>query len=154
MRRVVALASSAALALSPALTAPAFAQPSSCAPTKPDMLGPFYKPGAPERAATGHGLLVSGTVRSARDCAPLAGARLEWWSADADGEYRDDLRATQVTRADGAFRYETVMPGRYPGRPPHVHVKISAPGHRTLVTQLYPRDGQHTIATDFVLVAD
>jgi hypothetical protein len=31
-------------------------------------------------------------------------------------------------------------------------VKISAPGHRTLVTQVYPRDGQRSIATDFVLV--
>jgi len=35
-----------------------------------------------------------------------------------------------------------------------VHVKISAPGYRTLVTQVYPRDGQHAIATDFVLVAN
>ena len=36
----------------------------------------------------------------------------------------------------------------------NLHVKISAPGHRTLVTQLYPQDGQRAIATDLVLVAD
>ena len=136
------------------LAATASAQPPSCAPTKPDMLGPFYKPEAPERAVTGHGLVVSGTVRSTRGCAPLPGARLEWWSADTRGEYQDELRATQRTAADGAFRYETVAPGRYPGRPPHLHVKISAPGHRTLVTQLYPRDGQQAISADIVLVAD
>jgi hypothetical protein len=33
-------------------------------------------------------------------------------------------------------------------------MKISAPGHRTLVTQLYPHDGQRAIATDFVLAAE
>jgi protocatechuate 3,4-dioxygenase beta subunit len=142
-----------ALVLALAATATAAAQPRSCAPTKPDMLGPFYKPDAPERAATGQGLVVSGSVRSAKGCAPLPGAQLEWWSADGHGEYHDELRARQRTGADGAFRYETVSPGRYPGRPPHLHVKISAPGHRTLVTQLYPRDGQRAIATDFVLVA-
>jgi protocatechuate 3,4-dioxygenase beta subunit len=143
-----------ALTLSLVLAAAAAAQPPSCPPTKPDMLGPFYKPDAPERAVTGHGLVVTGTVRSARGCTPLPGARLEWWSADTRGEYQDELRATQRTGGDGAFRYETVAPGRYPGRPPHLHVKVTAPGHQTLVTQLYPRDGQHAISTDFVLVAD
>ena len=143
-----------ALVLVLALGAPASAQSTSCAPTKPDMLGPFYKPDAPERAVTGQGLVVSGTVRSSKGCGPLAGARLEWWSADGRGEYQDELRATQRSGPDGTFRYQTVAPGRYPGRPPHLHLKISAPGHRTLVTQLYPRDGQHAIATDLVLVAD
>ncbi|HEY3097455.1 MAG TPA: intradiol ring-cleavage dioxygenase [Methylomirabilota bacterium] len=142
------------LVLSLVLAAAAAAQPSSCTPTKADMLGPFYKPDAPERAVTGHGFVVSGTVRSTRGCAALPGARLEWWSADAGGEYHDELRATQRSGGDGVFRYETVAPGRYPGRPPHLHVKISAAGHRTLVTQLYPRDGQRAITTDFVLVAD
>lgn len=137
------------------LAAPAAAQPpASCPPTPPDMLGPFYKAGAPERAATGQGLVVSGTVRSAGGCAGLPGARLEWWSADGRGEYLDELRATQRTAADGAFRYETVAPGRYPGRPPHLHVKVSAPGHRPLVTQVYPRDGQRALTTDFVLTTE
>jgi protocatechuate 3,4-dioxygenase beta subunit len=151
MRRVsLALGLGLALACATGVAA----QPAACPPTRPDMLGPFYKPDAPERAVTGEGLVVSGTVRSARGCAPLPGARLEWWSADGRGEYRDDLRATQRTAGDGAFRYETVPPGRYPGRPPHLHVKVSAPGHRTLVTQVYPREGQRAVATDFVLVAE
>jgi protocatechuate 3,4-dioxygenase beta subunit len=136
------------------LAAPVTAQTPACAPTKPDMLGPFYKAGAPERAATGRGLLVTGTVRSAKGCGALPGATLEWWSADGRGEYSDNLRATQRSDADGRFNYETVSPGRYPGRPPHLHVKVSAPGHRTLVTQLYPRDGQQALTTDFVLAAE
>src|SRR5438093_423900 len=106
------------LALSLVVAAAAAAQSPSCAPTKPDMLGPFYKPDAPERAVTGHGLVVNGTVRSTRGCAALPGARLEWWSADGRGDYQDELRATQRTGGEGAFRYETVAPGRYPGRPP------------------------------------
>jgi len=74
-----------ALVLVLALPAAAAAQPTSCAPSKPDMLGPFYKPDAPERTATGQGLVVSGTVRSAKGCAPLRGAQREWWSADGRG---------------------------------------------------------------------
>jgi protocatechuate 3,4-dioxygenase beta subunit len=136
------------------LAAAAAAQPASCAPTKADMLGPFYKPDAPERSVTGQGLAVTGAVRSSKGCVPIPRAQLEWWSADDRGEYHDELRATQRTGGDGAFRYETVSPGRYPGRPPHLHVKVSAPGHRTLVTQVYPRDGQRALASDFVLAVD
>ena len=142
------------LILALGLPAGVVAQSAACTPTKADMLGPFYKPDAPERAVTGRGLVVQGAVRSANGCTALPGARLEWWSANGRGEYQDELRATQRTERDGTFRYETVAPGRYPGRPPHLHVKVSAPGHRTLVTQLYPRDGQSAIATDFVLVAE
>ena len=71
----------------------AVAQDKTCTPTPPDMLGPFYKPNAPERARTGTGIVVTGFVRSAKDCAVLPGAQVEWWSADERGEYRDELRA-------------------------------------------------------------
>lgn len=122
-----------------------------CAPTKPDSLGPFYVAGAPERSQTGRGLVVSGTVRS-QDCRPLSGAQIEWWAANARGEYDDPHRATQRADDRGAYRYETDFPGRYPGRPPHLHVKVSVPGHRPLVTQVYPTPGQATITFDLVLV--
>lgn len=141
------------LALVGGLVGSAAGQP-ACAPTRPDMLGPFYRPNAPARARTGSGLVVSGAVRSTKGCTPLPGARVEWWSADERGEYRDALRATQHTDAEGRFTYETVAPGRYPGRPPHLHVRVSAPGHKTLVTQLYPEDGQRTLESDFVLIPD
>jgi protocatechuate 3,4-dioxygenase beta subunit len=127
----------------------AFAQ-DRCTPTKPDSLGPFYVEGAPERSQTGRGLVVSGTVKS-QDCRPLAGAQIEWWAANARGDYDDAHRATQRADGRGAYRYETDVPGRYPGRPPHLHVKVTAPGHRPLVTQVYPTPGQSAISFDLVL---
>jgi protocatechuate 3,4-dioxygenase beta subunit len=143
-----------ALLLLGGVAGPAAAQAPACPPTRPDMLGPFYKPDAPERARTGSGIVVTGAVRSTKGCAPLPGARVEWWSADERGEYRDDLRATQHADAQGRFTYETVAPGRYPGRPPHLHVKVTAPNHKPLVTQLYPTQGQRSLTSDFVLLPD
>ncbi|MGH7321955.1 MAG: intradiol ring-cleavage dioxygenase [Candidatus Rokuibacteriota bacterium] len=142
-----------ALAVLTPLAGPPTAQP-ACAPTRPDSEGPFYTPNAPERAGTGRGLVVSGAVRSVQGCGGLAGARLEWWSADAGGQYDDAHRATQRVDAEGRYRYETDVPGRYPGRPPHLHVRVTAPGHRTLVTQVYPKPGQTALEFDFVLVRE
>jgi protocatechuate 3,4-dioxygenase beta subunit len=130
-------------------TSPLFA--ASCPATAPDMLGPFYVAGAPERSKTGDGLTVHGAVRSTRECKALPAAKLEWWSANGRGQYDDAHRATQIADADGRYRYVTDMPGRYPGRPIHLHVKVSAPGHRVLVTQIYPKPEQREIPFDFVL---
>ncbi len=126
----------------------------ACPPTRPDALGPFYEPNAPERSATGRGLVVGGVVRSARGCGSLAGAMIEWWSANARGDYDGEHRASQRANGSGRYRYETTFPGRYPGRPPHLHVRVTAPGHKPLVTQLYPAPGQTQIDADFVLIAD
>jgi protocatechuate 3,4-dioxygenase beta subunit len=134
--------------------APPSAAQSACPPTRPDSTGPFYRPGAPERASTGQGLAVSGTVRSSADCRPLAAARLEWWSANPDGRYDDAHRATQQADAEGRYRYETDFPAGYGFRRPHLHVRITAPGHRTLVTQLYPRPERRALEFDFVLVPE
>ena len=147
MLGIVALAAAA-------FAATAAAPPARCTPTRPDMLGPFYTPNAPERGQTGRGVVVSGHVRSAGDCASLPGARIEWWSANTRGDYDDEHRATQVADGSGRYRYETDFPGRYPGRPPHLHLRITAAGHQPLVTQIYPRPGQTAIETDFVLIRD
>ena len=130
---------------------PVFAAPPACAPTQADSLGPFYEPNAPERDNTGQGLVISGTVRSARDCSPLSGAVIEWWSANSHGDYDNAHRATQRASADGSYQYTTDFPGRYPGRPPHVHVQVTAPGHRTLVTQVYPQPAQTALNIDLAL---
>ena len=132
---------------------PSAAQPvtPACRPTSPDSLGPFYVPGAPERSKTGDGLTVQGTVRSLRECKAISGAKIEWWSADGRGQYDDAHRATQTSDREGAFRYVTDMPGKYPGRPPHLHVKVTAPGHKQLVTQIYPTPAENSIRFDFVL---
>lgn len=135
------------------LVAPSAAQSPgpACRATAPDMLGPFYTPNAPERSKTGDGLTVRGAVRSTRECKAVPGAKLEWWSADGRGEYNDAHRATQVSDGEGRYRYITDMPGKYPGRPPHLHVKVTAPGHKQLVTQIYPKPTENSIPFDFVL---
>ena len=149
--RVVLAVIVAALVLAPVVT-PVSA--TACPPTGTDMLGPFYVAGAPVRSTTGDGLTVEGIVRSTRECKTLAGATLEWWSADVRGSYDDAHRATQVANGEGRFRYVTDMPGKYPGRPVHLHVKVTALGHRALVTQIYPKPNQNAIAQDFVLQPD
>lgn len=127
---------------------------STCAPTRPDMEGPFYKPDAPLRDGTGHGMTVKGVVKSAATCQPIPGARVEWWQANPQGEYDDAHRGALVTGADGAYRFETDFPPPYSGRPSHIHVKTFAAGYRPLTTQLYPKGGQSAVAFDLVLVKE
>lgn len=139
-----------ALATISSIAALRAAQP-VCTPTRPDAEGPFYQPNAPERSTTGRRLVVSGSVRSASSCAPIDGARIEWWSASPQGQYDNDHRATQQADGEGRYRYETDFPGRYPGRLPHLHVRVTASGHRPLVTQIYPKPGQTSVDFDFIL---
>ncbi len=124
----------------------------SCPPTAPDGLGPFYKAGAPVRASVGKGYTVSGVVRSAKDCSPVQGAQLELWLAGPDGKYDDSYRATMHADAQGAFRFESHYPPPYSGRPPHIHIRVSARGFKTLVTQHYPEKGKTAAAFDLVLI--
>ena len=147
-RRGFLIAGAASVAL------PGLALAQQCRVTPRDALGPFYIKGAPSQAelcASGTGgsqkLAVSGRVLGMQDCAPLVGALVEVWQADTRGDYtqvsakQDDpgclLRASLRTDAEGRYAFRTVMPGEYPGRPRHIHYRVSAAGHATLVTQLY-----------------
>jgi hypothetical protein len=152
-RAAVWLGAGLALVVGCASAPPPTAQ-AACAATRPDAEGPFYRPGAPERDSTGRGLVVSGTVRSTAGCRLLAGARLDWWSANPRGRYDDEHRATQRADAEGRFRYETDFPASYGFRRPHLHVRVTAPGHGALVTQLYPQRGQTALELDFVLTPE
>jgi protocatechuate 3,4-dioxygenase beta subunit len=123
----------------------AFAQAQCGAPTPEDIEGPFYKAGAPVRASLAEPgskaekLVLSGVVRSA-DCKPLAGVALDFWHADADGNYDNRgyrYRGVVTTDAQGRYRLETNLPPPYMGRPRHIHVKLPRPGGRVLTTQLY-----------------
>jgi protocatechuate 3,4-dioxygenase beta subunit len=70
----------------------------------------------------------------------VAGALVDFWQADDDGQYDNAgyrLRGHQFTDATGAYRLETVVPGLYPGRTRHIHVKVQAPGQSILTTQLF-----------------
>ena len=58
-----------------------------------------------------------------------------------------NCRADARTDKEGRFRFVTTLPGLYGGgsffRPSHIHVRVVANGHPTLVTQLYFRGDTH-----------
>lgn len=134
-----------AIALSPTL---------SCSdddddPTVAQTEGPFFTARSPERkslidaGAAGTRLVVSGLVLT-RSCKPVSNALLDFWHTDNAGNYDNEtyrFRGHQFTDANGAFRLDTIIPGQYPGRTRHIHVKAQAPGKSILTTQLYfPND--------------
>ncbi len=123
-----------------------------CRPTQPDALGPFYKPNAPLRNSVGTGYKLSGMVISSNDCTPIPAARIELWMAGPDGDYKDIYRATVVSNEAGEYYFESHLPPSYLRRPPHIHMRVSADGHRTLVTQHYPKDRAKRGAFDLVLI--
>jgi protocatechuate 3,4-dioxygenase beta subunit len=114
-------------------------------PTPSQTEGPFFTPRSPKRTSLletgveGTRLTVTGTVVT-RSCRPVAGALVDFWQADDDGEYDNAgyrLRGHQFTDAQGRYRLDSVVPGLYPGRTRHIHVKVQAPGKPILTTQLY-----------------
>ena len=141
--------------------------------------GPFYSPRTPLKAdfrkdAPGDPIVLEGFVLGT-DCKPLASAWLDFWHADATGDYDNSgfrLRGHQVTDAGGGYRLLTILPAIYQGRTRHIHVKVRAKeGGRILTTQTYfpgeagnARDGLYRpellarktgagLAFDFVLPA-
>jgi protocatechuate 3,4-dioxygenase beta subunit len=113
--------------------------------TLPQTEGPFFKPSSPERVElletgmAGQPIELVGFVLT-RGCKPLAGALLDFWQADDKGRYDNSgfrLRGHQFTDAEGRFRLRSVVPGAYPGRTRHIHVKVQPRGGRVLTTQLY-----------------
>jgi protocatechuate 3,4-dioxygenase beta subunit len=113
--------------------------------TPSQMEGPYYKRRSPERMSllesgmTGMPIVMTGYVLSRR-CQPMARALLDFWQADAEGDYDNKgyrLRGHQFTDDAGRYRLETIVPGLYPGRTRHIHVKVQAPHRPILTTQLY-----------------
>lgn len=140
--------SSAALAATTAAD-PTAADPAGACParaTSADQEGPYYSTAAParenlrEEGMAGRPILISGQVFDP-DCRPVPGAVLDFWHADAEGQYDNAgyrLRGRVAAGADGSYRLETISPTAYTGRPPHVHLKVfDAAGKERLTTQLY-----------------
>jgi protocatechuate 3,4-dioxygenase beta subunit len=127
-------------------------------PTPPNALGPFYKrltplnnmlraPGDP-----GMPLTLFGQVFDTRgDIVP--GATIEIWQTNHQGYYDLDgyrYRGKLQVEKSGTYSFESVIPGHYADKGrvcQHVHYVVAAPGHKTLVTQLY-------FATDPVFEGD
>jgi len=107
--------------------------------------GPYFKTNSPESTSLvtdgmqGTLLTITGQVL-AQDGTPVANALLDFWQANASGAYDNSgytLRGHQYTDADGYYTLTTIVPGLYPGRTRHIHVKVQAPGSSVLTTQLF-----------------
>jgi protocatechuate 3,4-dioxygenase beta subunit len=114
-------------------------------PTPRQTEGPFYTPDTPQRTSLleegmlGKRIEIRGRVFG-RDCRPLAGAMLDFWQCDSLGEYDNEgfrLRGHQFADAEGRYALTTVVPGLYPGRTRHIHVRVQPEGGKVLTTQLY-----------------
>ena len=122
-----------------------------CRPTESDILGPFYRFGAPFRSRLvdasepGDRLIVSGTVLSADCRTAVPGALVEIWQANHTGIYDTSLpgnftevttfhlRGMLYTNEQGRYEIETIMPGRYP-IPPNLpgfekYAGVTRPAH-------------------------
>ena len=82
---------------------------------------------------------MAGTILST-GCQPVPRALVDFWQADDSGAYDNAgyrLRGHQFADDQGRYRLETIVPGVYPGRTRHFHVKVQAPNGPVLTTQLY-----------------
>ena len=107
--------------------------------------GPFYTPDSPERTSllepgfSGTPMVLMGQVLSSQ-CVPIAGALVDCWHTNNQGEYDNrgySFRGHQFTDAEGRYRIESIVPGVYPGRTRHFHIKVQAANQPVLTTQLY-----------------
>jgi protocatechuate 3,4-dioxygenase beta subunit len=133
-------------------------------PTPAQTKGPYFTPDSPLKRSlvragdAGTRLTLTGYVLTT-SCRPVRRALIDFWQANARGVYDnngDRFRGHQFTDSAGRYRLETVLPGLYPGRTRHIHVKVQAPGEPVLTTQLYfpgePRNRTDSIFdTDLLL---
>lgn len=113
-------------------------------PTPRQTEGPYYLPSTPGRSdlivdGPGPAFTLVGLVLT-RNCQPVRRALVDLWHADALGAYDTRgyrFRGHQFTDDSGRFAFRTVLPGLYPGRTRHFHVKVQAAGGPVLTTQLY-----------------
>lgn len=114
--------------------------------TQSQTEGPYYTPNTPERNSLleegmeGTRLILVGYVLD-QNCQPLPNAWLDFWQADANGEYDNAgyrLRGHQFTDSQGRYYLETILPGLYSSRPiEHIHVKVRPEGGEEVTSQLY-----------------
>jgi protocatechuate 3,4-dioxygenase beta subunit len=141
--------------------------------TPQQMRGPFYPDRMPldqdndltrlmdRDPSQGQITELTGRV-SQLDGKPVKDALVEIWQCDANGRYlhtadvggrpRDPgFQGYGKTRSGsaGGYRFRTIKPVPYPGRAPHIHVAVTAPGLNPLVTQLYV-DGARENSKDFL----
>jgi len=123
----------------------------------------------------GHTLIMHGTVYGA-DGQPVPGAQVEVWHANTKGFYSHfdptgeqkpfNMRRTIIADAQGRYKFQSIVPmgygcppdgptqallnqlGRHGNRPAHIHLFVTADGHRKLTTQINI-DGDPLVFDDF-----
>lgn len=143
------------------LALPVTAQSPGLVITPGQTEGPFYPVRFPADAdadlvrvrglngeASGEIVQLSGRILN-RQGQPVRGAQVEIWQCDARGVYRqpqdqpdhysNGFQGFGRSGVDDAGRYafRTIKPVPYPGRTPHIHYRVVAPGVGRLTTQLY-----------------
>ena len=134
--------------------------------TTTDILGPFYRPGAPLRnnlrlpGSSGTPIVLKGIIVKEDGKTPVNNAFVEIWHCDEHEVYdnaSDDYnyRGAQKTKADGKYAFKSILPVPYKAdpnseaswRPAHIHMRVSVPGQQDLITQLYFKGGKY-VETD------
>lgn len=133
----------------------------ACIPTTTDILGPYYRAGAPFRSNLvvpgdpGAILNYKGKITD-EECRPLSNAIVDVWQANSDAEYDGtsadfNYRGRFETGANGEYTFHSIKPGWYLNgaqyRPAHIHFRVTKPGYTELITQLY-FEGDPYIAAD------
>ncbi|WP_394368723.1 dioxygenase family protein [Hymenobacter jeongseonensis] len=130
----------------------------SVAPTETEGPFPTKAPASYVRSdirdgKAGHVMTAKITIINANNiCAALAGALVDIWHCDAEGNYSEYggggmqstnyqavhfLRGRQTTDANGQVTFTSIFPGWYSGRATHIHVHVySASGVSLKVTQI------------------
>tara|TARA_B100001123_G_scaffold414348_1_gene513701 strand:- start:1234 stop:1848 length:615 start_codon:yes stop_codon:yes gene_type:complete len=124
--------------------------------------GPFYPDRFPEdtdndlvkngelSAEAGGEILILNGILVNLDSQPVNGVSIEIWQTDKNGVYLHsgsfarDIMDNQFqgfgrtkTDRNGRFFFRTIVPTAYPGRTPHIHMKLWRGGKTVLTTQLY-----------------
>jgi protocatechuate 3,4-dioxygenase beta subunit len=128
---------------------------SSCTLTPTDVEGPYWLNLALQRqditeGFAGYPLTLYLKIVDVNGCTPINGAIADLWHDSPDGHYsgfptegtagQTQFRGIQVTGNSGIVRFDTVYPGWYPGRTPHIHLKVNPTTTSELTTQLYLDD--------------
>ena len=148
-----------------------FAEQLTLTPKQTD--GPFYPDNLPLDTdndliiindkitpAVGQITHIAGKILDANG-SPIKNAVVEIWQCDHDGVYRHSHSSGPVPMAfqgfgkvqvgaDGRYRFRTIKPAPYPGRPPHIHVKVKLGSKELLTTQMYIA-GEQANADDILL---
>lgn len=149
---------------------PVFRAEPNCIATCAKTLGPCHVSDVPLRTDISEGQIglpvrLSLRIVTAGDCAPVEGAEVEIWHANAKGVYSgraagmcspgDEaakaslaFRGRQISDAGGRVDFVTVYPGWYDGRTVHVHMRILVEGRELLVSQLLFDDALSDLVYD------